>query len=103
MIFTGNKSISEELHGLGQVWVQISEYRITHAYLEIVLTIGGFRRRVARVWLTDCFYISGQTSGGPCGMSIVEEQTGNGSELTLKAGDVFVAKGLRAGLEVFDK
>ena len=97
------KMINEALQALGAVWIQIQEYRSTHGYIDILLTEDGARQKVGRVWLTDCFFICGCTSGGPFNLTVVEEQTEGNRIVVLMAGKDFVTKGIRIGYASVDE
>ncbi len=60
----GVVAADECLRGLGEVWVYLSEYRLTHGYLHVLLTDRQFAR-LADLYLADCLHICGPTSGGP--------------------------------------
>lgn len=82
------------LRELGPVWVSLAEYRNTHGYLHIHVTTDSFRR-IADIYLTDCMYISGPTSGGPWTLQVNELRGGSdGVELGAGAGE-FIVRAIR--------
>jgi hypothetical protein len=70
------------LEGLGEVWIYLSEYRITHGHLHLLVTDKNFSR-LADVYFSDCLYISGPTSGGPWKVSVAEEAGDDGKRIVL--------------------
>ncbi|MBK8256731.1 MAG: hypothetical protein IPK82_29175 [Polyangiaceae bacterium] len=87
--------VREFLEALDPVWVHLAEYRMTHGHLHLLLTNEHFRR-VADVYLSDCMYIAGPTSGGPWTCSLREERNGTDNCLILSAGGELTIKALRA-------
>jgi hypothetical protein len=78
---------NELLAGLGLVWVHLAEYRITHGYVHVLLTTQGFSA-LANVYLANCSFICGPTSGGPWSVGVTED--GNERGLVLTAGELVV-------------
>jgi hypothetical protein len=93
-----NKTI-EELNRIltspGAVQMQIQEYRSTHGYLAIVLTDGD-NRQCGLLYMSDCSYICGPTSGGPFSWSITSEPGERCEELVIRGGEL-MARALRVG------
>lgn len=83
---------NELLRCCGDVAIQIAEYRATHGYLHILMTDSGFERK-GDVYLTDCEYISGPTSGGPFAVAVFARHDGAGVELRTAGGEFSVRAG----------
>src|SRR5688500_14436038 len=83
------------LESLGAVWVRISEYRMTHGYMHLLITDAAFTK-LADMYFTDCFLICGPTSGGPWRLNLSTGKEGGDPIVILSAGEgAFVVKALR--------
>jgi hypothetical protein len=69
-------AISKALESLGEVWLYLSEYRLTHGHLHLLVTDRNFSK-LADVYLSDCTHICGPTSGGPWNVSARHEMEGD--------------------------
>ena len=88
------------LTGLGLVWYQVAEYRMTHGYLHVLITDAGFQR-LAHVYLYDSDRLCGATSGGPLGLDVREELCDGETCVVFTIGDgAFVASGMRLVVEL---
>jgi hypothetical protein len=93
------EDIRAMLEGIGKVWLYLSEYRITHGYLHILVTDGNFSG-LADLYLTDTFYINGSTSGGPWNVSVTEEvRDGDKCVVLLAEGGALTVRALRIHAE----
>ena len=88
--------IDDTLRKLGRSYFQISEFRITHGYLHLLVTNSSFKRLID-IYLGDCFYLCGPTSGGPWEATLRERVVGGKRDLVLSIGDgTMVMHALRA-------
>jgi hypothetical protein len=94
------KDISEdELESLGEVWVHFYEYRITHGYLHLIFTDHRFQKK-ADVYMVDCNFISGPTSGGPWVVSVSYMEQNGETIVELSAGGELLIRALRVEIDI---
>jgi len=76
-LMTEMPAMSAYLEGLGAVHLYLVEYRMTHGYARVLLTAPTGFTKLAHVYLRDCHFIAGPTSGGPWTCSL---RAGNDDE-----------------------
>lgn len=96
---TSIESVGNALRSLGAAYLQIQEYRMTHGYLHLLLTDRDFTR-LADLYLSDCYFISGPTSGGPYRL-MLEQRHDDGQEAVFVSTEpaAFMAKALKVAFE----
>jgi hypothetical protein len=91
--------MNDLLDSLGEVWVYLNQYHITHGRLHVLVSDSHFVKLVD-VLFSDCLSIHGPTSVGPVRVRIHEEQ-GLDAVLTtvFRAGVTLEVRALRVRVE----